>query len=63
MSKPRSNTKNIKRFAAYMAAKGTPVAKPVDVYRGVWSEKTANDIAPDNAMALPCDREPDLDIV
>jgi hypothetical protein len=43
MSKQRSNTKNIKRFAAYMAAKGTPVAKPVDVYRGVWSEKTAND--------------------
>lgn len=41
--KPRSNTKNIKRFQAYMAAKGTPVAKPVDVYLGAWSEKTAND--------------------
>ena len=41
--KPRSNTKAIRLFEAYMAAKGTPVAKPVDVYRGVWSEKTAND--------------------
>lgn len=36
MHKPRSNTKNIKRFEAYMAAKGTPVAKPVDVVRGAW---------------------------
>lgn len=40
MTKPRTNTKNIKRFEAYMAAKGTPVAKPVDVYRGVWASAT-----------------------
>jgi hypothetical protein len=41
--KPRSNTKAIRLFQQHMAAKGLTVAKPVDVYRGVWSEKTAND--------------------
>jgi hypothetical protein len=56
MSKPRSNTKAIKLFAAYMAAKGTPVGKPVDVYRGVWSKETANDTKP---VAV----EPDVDVV
>jgi len=40
MHKPRSNTKAIKLFQAYMAAKGTPVAKPVDVYHGVWAQRT-----------------------
>ncbi len=34
--KPRSNTKAIRMYEAYMAGKSAPVAKPVDVYKGVW---------------------------
>jgi hypothetical protein len=43
---PRSNTNAIKLFQAYMASKGTPVTKPVDVVRGCWwpmTDKVSND--------------------
>jgi hypothetical protein len=45
MTKQRSNTKAIRLFAAHMAAKGTPVAKPVDVYRGAWTTLTEKPVA------------------
>jgi hypothetical protein len=45
MHKPRSNAKAIRLYAAYMASKGTPVAKPVDVYRGAWTTLTEKPVA------------------
>ena len=57
--KPRSNTKAIKLFEAYMAAKGTPVAKPADVYRGAWWPHTETVSQNDNA-ALATDRDQEI---